>query len=67
MPKIDINKQLIYLPKLILPGVVSRAKVNQAELEKRKREFFNTVPAEVVNILKCYSDSHWEIVRALNM
>jgi len=65
MPKININKQLIYLPKSKLSGIASRADINRVELEKRKHEFFNTVPAEVVNIIKCYSDSHWEIVRAI--
>ncbi|MDR3627881.1 MAG: hypothetical protein P4L45_13650 [Ignavibacteriaceae bacterium] len=64
-PKININKQLIYLPKTNSSSATSREKINQPELEKRKREFFNTIPAEVVNILKCYSDSHWEIVRAI--
>jgi hypothetical protein len=56
---------LIYLPKSNLPSIASKATVNPAELKKRKHEFFNTVPNEIINIVKCYSDSHWEIVRAI--
>ena len=64
-PKIDINKHLIYLPKSNRRSAASKTDENKIELEKRKNEFFNTVPKEIVDIVKCYSDSHWEIIRAI--
>lgn len=65
IPKIDINKQLIYLPKSKSAGTPPIPNIAREVFEKRKHEFFNTVPGEVTGIVKCYSDSHWEIVRAI--
>lgn len=58
-PTKENGKESVYIK-------IKDAETLNSYLEKEK-EFFNTVPEEITNRVKVFSDSHWEIIKAITV
>ena len=75
IPKIDLTRRVIFYPHLNKKSKKTSDIITSDGIDKLLRDneailiddFFNSIPVEIIQAVSKFSDSHWEIVKAIKL